>query len=99
MPDEPEHHIGIWGRRRLEYLKKHQRVLYINLLTAGKLTEHLHEIDTAAVDRQELIFRQMAEAQGVTERLKAENQLLWVQRMNNIRACADEIIYSEIVYG
>jgi hypothetical protein len=96
-PDEPDTHIGIWGRRRLDYLKKHRRVLYINLLTSGKLSEHLREIDTAAYERHEIIVRRMMTAQGVGERLKAENQLLWVGTVNNIRACADEIIREELI--
>ena len=95
----PECHIGIWGRRRLNYLKTRRRVLYINLLTSGKLTEHLHKIDVAAYERQEAIIRQMAQAQGVTEELKAANQMLWVGRMNNICACADEIVRNEIIFA
>ena len=98
LPDEPESHIGVWGQRRLTYLKKHRRILYINLLTSGKLTEHLREIDTTAYERYERIIRQMAKAQGVTEQLKAENQMLWIGKMNNIRACADEIILNELIY-
>lgn len=98
VPNEPEHHIGIGGLRRLDYLKKHRRILYVNLLTSGKLAEHLREVDTAAAERRETIVRQMAAAHGVTERLKAENQMLWVGKMNNIRACADEIICSELIY-
>jgi hypothetical protein len=100
LPDEPETetHIGIWGRRRLDYLKKHRRALYVDLLTSGKLTEHLREIDATAHERQKTIVRRMAEKQGATERLKAENQMLWVGRMNNIRACAQEIIYSDLIF-
>jgi len=97
FPNEPECHIGLWGKRRLNYLKTHRRVLYVNLLTSGKLTQHLREIDAAAFERQEQITRQMMETQGVTEQLKAENQLLWVGRINNIRACADEIIRDELI--
>lgn len=99
LPDEPESHIGIWGQRWLDYLKKHRRVLYINLLTSGKSTEHLREIDTAAFGRWESIIRQMAQEQGVTERLKAENQMLWVGKMNNIRNCAEEIAQNELIYN
>ena len=96
---EAEYHIGIWGQRRLDYLKRHRRVLYVNLLTSGELAEHLHEIDTTAIERREIIIRQMAKQQGLNEQLKAENQMLWVGRMNNICACADEIIYSELIYN
>ena len=98
VPGEPENHIGIWGQRRLEYLKNHRRVLYTNLLTFGKLNEHLREVDEAAKERWETIVRQMAKAQGVTERLKAENQMLWVGSINNIQACAEEIIRDELIY-
>lgn len=101
LPDDglsEEIHIGVWGRRRLDYLKKHKRVLYSNLLTSGKLRAHLHEIDIAANERRERIIKQMMKAQGVTEQLKAENQMLWVGRANNICACADEIIRNKLVY-
>lgn len=99
VPENSEHHIGIWGQRRLAYLKRYKRVLYVNLLTSGKLSEHLNEIDTAACERWELIVQQMTQSQGVTERLKSENQMLWVGRMNNIRACADEIVKTQIIYA
>jgi hypothetical protein len=101
MPDDglgEEVHIGIWGQRRLDYLKKHKRVLYTSLLTSGKLRAHLYEIDTTAFERKELIVKQMMKAQGVTEQLKAENAMLWVGKVNNIRACADEILRSELIY-
>ena len=92
-------YIGVWGRRRLNYLKNHRRVLYTNLLTSGKLRAHLHEIDVTARERLERMIEQMMKAEGVTERLKAENQMLWVGRVNNIRHRAEEIIYSELIYG
>ena len=97
-PASSETSISIWGQRRLDYLKRHKRILYVNLLTSGKLAEHLREIDTAAFERQEIIVRQIAAAQSVTEWLKTENQMLWVGMMNNIRACADEIIQNELIY-
>lgn len=99
LPDESEYHIGIWGQQRLDYLKSHKRVLYMNLLTSGKLNAHLHEIDVSACERRELIIRQMKEVQGVTEQLKAENAMKWVGMMGNISACADEIIRNELIYG
>ena len=98
VPVEAEHGIGIWGQRRLAYLKEHRRVLYVNLLTSGKLTEHLREIDDAAQARLETIIRQMAAAQGVTEQLKSKNQMLWVGKVNSICVCADEIIREELIY-
>lgn len=99
VPQEPEYHIGLWGQRRLEYLKKHKRILYVNLLASGKLAEHLCEVDSAARERLETIIRQVAAAQSVTEQLKAEKQMLWVGRMSNIQNCADEIVQNELIYG
>lgn len=97
LPAEKEHHIGLWGQRHLRYLKEYRRVTYLNLLTSGRLNTYLAEIDRQA---EELFFRlveQMKQAQGITERLKEENALEWVQRMNNIQACAREIVGSEMV--
>ncbi|MDD4494667.1 MAG: TnpV protein [Eubacteriales bacterium] len=98
LPDEPEYEIGIWGQRRMDYLKKYRRVFYTNLLTSGKLAEHLHEIDVTAFERRELIIKQMKKMQGVTEQLKADDMMRWVGMVNNIRACADEIILNELIY-
>ena len=98
LPEEPEYHIGIWGQRRLDYLKKHKRILYANLLTSGKLNSHLHEIDETAFKRHELIVKQMMAAQGVTEQLKANDMMKWVGVVNNIRNRADEIIRNELIY-
>ena len=83
VPDEPEYPLGIWGKQRLGYLKNHQRVLYINLLTSGKLNEHLREIDATACEQHETIVRQMTAAQGVGERLKAEKPMLWVGKFES----------------
>ncbi|MDD4493650.1 MAG: TnpV protein [Eubacteriales bacterium] len=99
LPDEPEYHIGIWGQRRLDYLKKHKRILYTNLLTSGKLAEHLHEIDVAAFERRKLIVKQMMKTQGVTEQLKADDCMKWIGLATNIRACVDEIIRNELIYN
>ncbi len=98
LPDEPEYHIDIWGMRRLDYLKKHKRGLYTNLLTSGKLNAHLHEIDETAFERHELIVKQMMTAQGITEQLKSDDMMKWVGLVNNIRNCADEIIRNELIY-
>jgi ribosomal protein S6 len=100
LPDDglgEEVHIGIWGQRRLDYLKKHKRALYSQLLMSGALRAHLHEIDTTTFERWELIIKQMMKAQGVTEQLKGENTMLWVGKVNNIRACADDIIRNELI--
>ena len=95
---EKEQPIGLFGRRHLDYLKQHRRVTYINLLTSGRLNSYLADIDRQAQERFERLIEGMKQAQGITERLKAENALEWVGRMNNIRACAREIVNEEIVY-
>ena len=102
LPDDglrEEVHIGIWGQRRLDYLKKHKRAVYSSLLMSGKLRAHLHEIDVSAHERRELIIAQMMKAQGVTEQMKADDMMLWVGKVNNIRACVDEIIRNELIYN
>ena len=99
LPEKPEYEIGVFGLMRRNYLKNHRRVLYINLLTSGKLNEHLHEIDQTAYERMELITRQIAQREGVTEQLKAENQMLWVQKSTNIRNRVQEIINQELIYN
>ena len=96
--DEDERTIGIWGERRRKYLKEHHRILYYNLLTSGELYEHLAEIDKQAEDMFFRLVKQMAEREGVTEKLKAKNQLEWVSQMNNIRSRATDIINSELIY-
>lgn len=98
LPAEEEQPIGVWGEHRLRYLKEYRRGTYINLLTSGRLNAYLAEIDKQAQERFEMLTEGMKQAQGITERLKAENQLEWVQRMNNIRACAREIVEREIIY-
>lgn len=97
-PQEEMHPIGKYGRMRLSYLKEHRRILYTNLLTSGKLNGHLTEIEEAARNRMELLIRQMAETQNITEELKANNQMEWVGRMNNIRNAAEEVVRSELIY-
>ena len=90
--------IGKYGRMRMRYLKEHRPVLYSNLLLSGKLFQHLVEIDEACVERVELLIRQMARREGVTEQLKAAEQMEWVRRMNSIRNRAEEVVLSELVY-
>ncbi len=99
VPVEEEQPIGTWGQRHLWYLKKYRRVTYLNLLTSGRLNTYLADIDKQA---EELFFRlveQMKQEQGITERLKEENALEWVKRMNNIRACVREIVEKEVIYA
>ena len=95
--EQEEKPIGVWGQRRLRYLKQHRRVLYTNLLVSGKLSEHLVEIDKQAEDMFFQLVKDMAECEGVTEQLKADNQMEWVGRMNNIRSRVTEIINKEII--
>ena len=99
LPNESEYHTGLWGKRRLDYLKNYRRVLYVNLLTSGKLTSHLREVDNVAYEQREQVAKQMMKAQGVTEQLKAEDAMLWVGKVNNILACTDEIIRDELIYS
>lgn len=90
--------IGLWAQRHARYLKQHHKMLYINLLTSGKLNSHLADIDEQAEEMFSRLVKQMAERQAITERLKAENQMMWVQKMNNIQTCAKEIVNAELIY-
>ncbi len=87
------------GQRHLQYIKRHRRVLYKNLLTSGKLNGYLSDIDKQADDMFSRLVKQMAEREGVTERLKAENQMEWVGRMNNIRSRAKEVVNNELIFS
>ena len=90
--------IGFWGQRHKEYLKESHRLIYYNLLTTGKLNAYLHDIDVKSRDMYENLLKQIAEQEGITEQLKSENQILWVQQMNNIANRAREIVYDELIY-
>ena len=98
LPKEPEVHIGIWGQRHRRYLKDHHKALYTSLLTNGKLDSYLAEIDRQAEEMFSRLVKQLSEKEGVTEVRKAENQMLWVQRMNNIRSAAMEIVANDLIY-
>ena len=98
LPEESEVHIGIQGQRHRRYLKNHHKVRYINLLTSGKLNSYLADIDRQAEAMFSRLVKQLSEKEGVMEALKAENQMLWVQRMNNIRSVVMEIVSSELIY-
>ncbi len=98
LPKVENQPIGIWGQRHLRYLKQQRKVLYINLLTSGELNSHLTEIDKQATDMCFRLVNKLAEQEGVTETLKAENQMEWVRRMNNIRNRAEEVVYNELIY-
>ena len=97
-PEEEQKPIGIWGQRHLRYLKNHRKVLYINLLTSGKLNTYLADIDKQAEEMLERLVKQMAAAEGITEQLKAADQMAWVGKMNNIQNRATEIVNSEIIF-
>ena len=99
IPEEEQKPIGIWGQRHARHLKQHHKILYYNLLTSGKLNAHLAEIDRQAEDMFFRLVKQMAEREGVTERLKTENQMEWVQRMNNIHNGAAETVYADIIFS
>ena len=99
LPTEEEQPIGIWGQRHLDYLKQYRKVIYTNLLTSGRLNAYLADIDKQAQERFERLIEGMKQAQGITERLKEENALEWVQHLNNIRACAREIENEEIIFA
>lgn len=92
LPTEEEKPLGKYGRVRLEYLKKHRKVTYLNYLTSGTLSEHIYETDIQAKEQIEQIVLQMAKADGVDDGLKASNQMHWVGLMNNYRACAEEMV-------
>lgn len=100
LPAEKENQpIGIWGQRHKRYLKQNHRVLYMNLLTSGKLNSYLADIDEQAEELFSRLVKEYADRQGVTEQLKAENQLLWIQKMSNIQSCVREVVESEIIYS
>ena len=95
-PDSPA--VGPWGMRRLAYLRQHRRPIYSGMLMTGTLNAHLEEVDRAAEEMTELLMAQTAECEGITEQLKAEDQMAWVQAMNNIRNRAEEIVLAELIY-
>ena len=98
LPEKEQQPIGIWGQRHLRYIKQNRKVLYLNLLTSGTLNSYLVEIDQQAEDMFFRLVKQMAEREGVSDTLKAENQMEWVQRINSIRNRAIEIVNTGIIY-
>lgn len=98
LPEKEQQPIGIWGQRHLRYIKQNRKVLYLNLLTSGKLNSYLAEIDQQAEDMFFRLVKQMAEREGVSETLKSENQMEWVQRINSIRNRAIEIVNTGIIF-
>lgn len=98
LPEDEEPHYGKYGRMRRFYLQEHRKAFHTTLLFDGKLVAHLNEIDDTANARMELLVKQMAEKQEVTEAMKAQDQMAWVGAMNNIRNAAEEIVLNELIY-
>ena len=94
-PQEP--HVGIWGQRRKRFLQKYHDGIYTGLLLSGKLNAHLEEIDRSANEMSDLLMKQYAAREGVSEQLKAENQMEWVRRMNSLRQTAEEVIFRDLI--
>lgn len=99
LPEEEQQPIGVWGQRHWRYLKEHRRASYATLLTSGKLNSYLADIDRQAEEMFLRLVKQMAEMEGVTEQLKADNQIEWVGRMNNIRNRAMEMVNNDLIYA
>ena len=99
LPEGEQQPIGLWGQRHLRYIKQNRKVFYLNLLTSGKLNGYLSDIDKQAEDMFSRLVKQMAEREGVTEKLKAEKQMEWVGRMNNISSRAKEVINNELIFS
>ena len=98
LPPQPELNIGMYGRKRKEFLEKHHKVKYYNLLTSVKLVEHLNDVDLRARELEEKLIKEFAKQEGVTEELKANDMMSWVRKMNNIRNRVREIVFEEVVY-
>ena len=99
LPEQEEpRFVGVWGQRHLQYLKEYRKTVYLDLMMSGRLNSYLADIEEQAQERFGRIVEQMEQAQGITEQLKADNALEWVGRMNNIQACAREIVDKEIIY-
>ena len=99
LPEEEQKPVGIWGQRHLRYIKEYKRTFYANLLTCCKLNSYLADIEKQAEEMFYRLVKQLAEKENVTENLKAENQMLWVQKMNNIRNRASEIVNADLIYA
>ena len=99
LPEEKQQPIGVWGQRHLRYIKQNRKVLYLNMLTSGKMNGYLADLDKQAEEMFSRLVKQMAEREGVTEHLKAKNQMEWVARINNIRNRAIEVVNTAIVFA
>lgn len=99
LPEGEQQPVGLWGQRYLQYIKQNRKVFYLNLLTSGKLNGYLSDIDKQAEEMFFRLVKQIAEHEGVTEKLKADNQMKWVAQMNNIRSRAKEVINNELIFS
>ena len=99
LDEEETQPIGMWGRKHLRYIKEHRRALYTTLLISGKLNSHLTEIDSQATEMFDRLVKQLSEKEGITEQLKAQDQMAWVGAMNNIRNTAEEIVNAEVIFA
>lgn len=99
LPEKETQSVGIWGQRHLRYIRQHKRLLFSNLLTSGKLNGYLADIDRQAEEMFSRLVKQIADREGLTEKRKAENQMEWVGRMNNIRNRATEIVNKDLIYA
>ena len=99
LPEQPEVTLGRYAQMRRKYLKENHRIVYYNLLTSCKMTEHLAQVEQRATEMEESLVTQMAKAEGVTEKLKATDMMTWVRRMNNIRNRAQEIVQAEVIFA
>ena len=99
LPEEEQKPVGVWGQRHLRHIKEHKRTLYANLLTSCKLNSYLADIDEQAEEMFSRLVKQLAEKENVTEKLKAENQMMWVQKMNIIRSRVIEVVNTYLIYN
>ena len=97
--EKEERHIGVWGRRHLRYIREHKKTLYTSLLTSGKLQSYLTDVEEQAQDLFDRLMKQRAEREGITETLKSDNQMEWVDRMNALRSTVTETVNAEVIFA
>ena len=98
LPEEEQQPIGVWGQRHLRYIREHKKVFYTNLLTSGKLQSHLADVEEQAQEMFDRLMKQRAEREGITEKLKSDNQMEWVGRMNTLRSSVTETVNTEVIF-
>ena len=99
IPEEEQPPIGVWGQQHLRYIREYRKGLYNSLIVSGKLTDYLAELNEQAEDMFFRLVKELAEKDGITEKLKAEDQMLWLQRMNAVRETAMEIVNHDLIYA